>query len=66
MAEGVKHKMNIDRFEQIFARYSFEEKKEILNRLKTVFKTHGRLIKGDLQKQIDSIDADISEADNQF
>lgn len=66
MPEAVKQKMNIDRFEQIFARYSFEEKKEVLNRLRMVYKAHGRLIKGDLQKQIDSIDADISEAENNF
>lgn len=61
-----KQRMNPDRFEQIFARYSFEEKKEVLLRLKTVYVTHGRLIKGDLQKQIDAIDTNISDVENQF
>lgn len=66
MPEGVKQKMNIDRFERIFGRYSFEEKGEVLQRLKAMYKIHANIMKGDLQQQIENIDSKISEIDNQI
>lgn len=66
MAEGIKQKMNPDRFAEIFERYSFEEMEEILNRLKNVYRNRGEEVKEDLSNNLEKIQRKISELENKI
>jgi hypothetical protein len=60
MAEGKKQRMDPERFIDIFRRYSFEEKGEVLEHLKGIYRDHGAELREKLQSEIDNIDNKIS------
>jgi hypothetical protein len=66
MAEGVKQKMNQDRFAEIFERYSFEEMEEVLTRLKGIYKNRGEEVKEDLANSLQNIQRKISDLENKI
>lgn len=66
MTEGVKQKMNPDRFAEIFERYSFEEMEEVLNKLKNVYRNRGEEVKENLSNNLQSIQRKISELENKI
>jgi hypothetical protein len=66
MAEAVKQKMNPDRFLEIFERYSFEEKGELIDKIKFAYKKHGEQVKEDLQNNLQAIELKISELENKI
>lgn len=66
MAEGIKQKMNPDRFVEIFNRYSFEEMEDILQKLKMVYKNRGEQVKEDLQNSLESMQHKISQLENKI
>lgn len=61
-----KQRMNPDRFIEIFDRYSFEEKGDVLESLKFAYKKHGEQVKEDLQNNLQSIERKISELENRI
>ena len=66
MAEGIKQKMNPDRFAEIFERYSFEEMEEVLNRLKLVYKNRGEEVKEELENSLQAMKNKISQLENKI
>jgi hypothetical protein len=66
MSEGIKQKMNPDRFVEIFDRYSFEEMEDILQKLKVVYKNRGEQVKEDLQNSLESMQHKISQLENKI
>lgn len=60
MSEPKKQRMDPARFIEIFRRYSFEEKGEVLEHLKGVYRDHGAEIREKLQDQLQDIENKIS------
>ena len=56
----MKQKMNPDRFIEIFDRYSFEEKGEVLERLKLAYRVHGAELRDKLLDNLQAIENKIS------
>lgn len=59
MAEK-KQRMDPNRFIDIFKRYSFEEKGDVLKSLKIIYKDHGEELKNKLQSDLQEIENKIS------
>jgi hypothetical protein len=60
MTEPKKQRMDPARFIEIFKRYSFEEKGEILKSLKDDYVIHGHAIRSQLEAQLQDIENKIS------
>lgn len=60
MAEAKKQRMDPERFIEIFKRYSFEEKDQILRSLKDDFIIHGKALQSKLEKDLQDIENKIS------
>lgn len=60
MPEVKKQRMDPNRFIDIFKRYSFEEKGDILKSLKIIYKDHGEEIREKLQNDLQDIENKIS------
>lgn len=60
MSEVKKQRMDPERFIEIFRRYSFEEKGEVLEHLKGVYRDHGEELRDKLQTQLTDIENKIS------
>lgn len=60
MAEAKKQRMDPKRFIEIFRRYSFEEKGEVLEHLKGIYRDHGAELRDKLQGQLTEIENKIS------
>lgn len=60
MSEPKKQRMDPERFIEIFRRYSFEEKGEVLEHLKGIYRDHGAELREKLQSEIKDIDNKIS------
>lgn len=52
--------MDPARFIDIFSRYSFEEKGEVLAKLKGIYKDHGEELRNKLQNDLNDIENKIS------
>lgn len=55
-----KQRMDPERFIEIFKRYSFEEKGEVLGKLKNIYKGHGEELRDKLEKDLQDIENKIS------
>lgn len=66
MPEGIKQKMNPDRFVEIFDRYSFEEMEGIIQRLNVVFKNRGEQVKEEMENNLQAMQDKISQLKNKF
>jgi hypothetical protein len=60
MAEVKKQRMDPERFLEIFKRYSFEEKGNVLKSLKEEYVIHGRALQSQLEAELKSIENKIS------
>lgn len=60
MPEAKKQRMDPERFVEIFSRYSFEEKGEVLSKLKSAYKDHGEQLRDKLQSDLNDIENKIS------
>lgn len=60
MSEVKKQRMDPQRFIEIFKRYSFEEKGEVLSKLKSIYKDHGEELRSKLEKDLQDIENKIS------
>jgi hypothetical protein len=60
MSEVKKQRMDPQRFIEIFRRYSFEEKGEVLEHLKGIYRDHGAEIREKLEKELKDIENKIS------
>jgi hypothetical protein len=60
MAETKKQRMSPERFIEIFRRYSFEEKGEVLEHLKGIYRDHGAEIREKLEKELRDVENKIS------
>jgi hypothetical protein len=60
MSEVKKQRMDPARFIEIFSRYSFEEKGEILKHLKSDYVNHGEILRDKLQNDLQEIENKIS------
>lgn len=60
MAEAKKQRMDPERFIEIFRRYSFEEKGEVLEQLKGIYRDHGEELRDKLESELRDIENKIS------
>ena len=60
MATEKKQRMDPARFIDIFRRYSFEEKGEVLEHLKGIYRDHGEELREKLEKELKDIENKIS------
>jgi hypothetical protein len=60
MSESKKQRMDPERFIEIFKRYSFEEKSEVLVKLRSIYKEHGEEIREKLESDLRDIENKIS------
>lgn len=60
MTEVKKQRMDPTRFIEIFKRYSFEEKGQVLKSLKDDYVIHGQALRSQLEVQLQEIDNKIS------
>jgi hypothetical protein len=60
MSEVKKQRMDPERFIEIFRRYSFEEKGEVLEHLKGIYRDHGAELREKLEKELRDIENKIS------
>jgi hypothetical protein len=60
MTEAKKQRMDPQRFIEIFRRYSFEEKGEVLEHLKGIYRDHGEELREKLEKELRDIENKIS------
>lgn len=60
MAEVKKQRMDPERFMEIFKRYSFEEKDQVLKSLKEDFVIHGQALRSKLEEDLREIENKIS------
>jgi hypothetical protein len=60
MSEPKKQRMDPARFIEIFSRYSFEEKGEVLSKLKSIYKDNGAELREKLEKELQEIENKIS------
>jgi hypothetical protein len=60
MAEAKKQRMDPERFLEIFKRYSFEEKDQVLKSLKEDFVVHGQALRSKLEDELRVLENKIS------
>lgn len=60
MSDVKKQRMDPERFIEIFKRYSFEEKDNVLKSLKEDFVIHGRALQSRLEEDLRNIENKIS------
>lgn len=60
MSEVKKQRMDPERFMEIFKRYSFEEKGNVLKSLKEDYVIHGQALRSKLEEELQDIENKIS------
>ena len=60
MAEVKKQRMDPERFMEVFKRYSFEEKDQVLKSLKEDYVIHGKALRSKLEADLQDIENKIS------